>query len=75
MELPMHRGQGSGDGPGEGKAIDPVCGMTVDIEEATQDDLHLVLDGTDYYFCGRGCKLDFGDDAARYLDPSYTPSM
>ncbi len=75
MELPMHRGQGSGDGPGEGKAIDPVCGMTVDIGEATQDDLHLVLDGTDYYFCGRGCKLDFGDDPARYLDPSYTPSM
>ena len=30
---------------------------------------------TDYYFCGKGCKLDFDDDPDRYLDPSHVPSM
>ena len=56
-------------------AIDPVCGMTVDPETARTKDLHLVHAGRDYYFCGKGCKLEFGDDPARYLDPSYSPSM
>jgi hypothetical protein len=28
-----------------------------------------------YYFCGKGCKLEFGDDPGTYLDPSHTPSM
>ena len=58
-----------------GSALDPVCGMTVDIEIATERDLHLVHAGTDYYFCGRGCKLEFGDDPGKYLDPAYVPSM
>lgn len=77
MELHMHHGAHGrdGGGPGEGQALDPVCGMTVDIEAATDKELHLVHDGTDYYFCGRGCKLEFGDDPARFLDPGYTPSM
>ena len=30
-------------------------------------------EGTVYYFCGKGCKLDFDDDPETYLDPSYTP--
>ena len=75
MELHMHRGGHGGDGPGEGQALDPVCGMTVDIETATDKELHLVHDGTDFYFCGRGCKLEFGDDPAKYLDPGHVPSM
>jgi len=56
-------------------AIDPVCGMTVDIETATAARLTAEHDGVIYYFCGRGCQLEFGDDRAKYLDPGYTPSM
>ena len=51
-------------------AIDPVCGMEVVMETATLTSEH---DGTTYYFCGKGCKLDFDEDPDRYLDPSYTP--
>ncbi len=76
MELHMHHGgHGHGEGPGEGEALDPVCGMTVEIETATEKQLHLAHDGVDYYFCGRGCKLEFGDDPQKYLDPLYVPSM
>lgn len=56
-------------------AIDPVCGMTVDVAGSLTKDLHLVHDGVDHYFCGKGCKLEFGDDPARFLDPGYVPSM
>ena len=52
-------------------AIDPVCGMEVDTETATQTSEH---DGTTYCFCGKGCKLDFDDDPGTYLDPGYTPT-
>jgi YHS domain-containing protein len=27
-----------------------------------------------FWFCGRGCLLDFGDEPARYLDAGYRPS-
>ena len=70
-DLPMH----GGGGPGPGQAMDPVCGMTVDIATATSRNLHYQHDGVDYYFCSRGCRLDFEEDPARYLDPSYKPSM
>lgn len=56
-------------------AIDPVCGMTVDPETARAKDLHIAYKGTDYFFCGKGCKLEFGDDPERFLDPAYVPSM
>jgi YHS domain-containing protein len=29
----------------------------------------------DYYFCGKGCMLDFKENPGRFLDPSYVPSM
>jgi YHS domain-containing protein len=53
-------------------AKDPVCGMEVETEGAqlTSD-----YKGTTYYFCGRGCKLDFDEDPEKYLDPDYQPSM
>jgi YHS domain-containing protein len=57
------------------QAIDPVCGMTVDPEAARAKVLHSTHQGTDYFFCGKGCKLDFDEDPDRYLDPSYVPSM
>ena len=56
-------------------AIDPVCGMTVQIVEATARGLHSRHEDQDYFFCGRGCKLDFDEDPGRFLDPSHTPSM
>ena len=52
--------------------IDPVCGMEVD---TSATDLKLEHDGTVYWFCGRGCLLEFRDDPARFLDPDYKPSM
>jgi Cu+-exporting ATPase len=52
--------------------IDPVCGMEVDTATSL---LSLELDGTTYWFCGKGCLLEFHDDPAKYLDPDYTPSM
>ena len=54
---------------------DVVCGMTVDPATAKPKGLHTQHEGTDYYFCGKGCLLEFGDDPARFLDPSYVPSM
>jgi YHS domain-containing protein len=64
--------------PGEpdmADATDPVCGMTVDRAAALTKGLHTSYKGKDYFFCGKGCKLEFGDDPERFLDPSYTPSM
>ena len=53
-------------------AIDPVCGMTVDTRTSQ---LSIEHDGTVYWFCGRGCLLEFRDDPDRYLDPDHVPSM
>ena len=47
-------------------AIDPVCGMEVD---TTTSLLSLEHDGTTYWFCGKGCLLEFQDDPDKYLDP------
>ena len=58
-----------------GTVIDPVCGMTVRLETARSAGLTLVHDGVEYGFCGRGCRLEFGDDPARFLAPDYVPSM
>jgi YHS domain-containing protein len=59
----------------ERTATDPVCGMTVDIEDAVRSDLTAEHHGVTYYFCGKGCKLDFIDDPETYLDPGHKPSM
>lgn len=56
-------------------AIDPVCGMTVDPATARAAGLVTEHDGMTYYFCGKGCLLEFQDDPDKYLDPGYTPSM
>ncbi|MEP7378678.1 MAG: YHS domain-containing protein [Chloroflexota bacterium] len=54
---------------------DPVCGMTVDIEQARATGLVAEQDGREYVFCGKGCMLEFGDDPQRYLAADYQPSM
>lgn len=51
---------------------DPVCGMDVDTETSR---LSLEYEGRTYWFCGRGCLLEFRDDPAKYLDPDHRPSM
>jgi YHS domain-containing protein len=51
---------------------DPVCGMDVD---TTTSELKLEHDGRTYWFCGKGCLLEFRDDPERFLDPEYQPSM
>jgi YHS domain-containing protein len=51
---------------------DPVCGMQVDTDTAQHTAEH---EGKTYYFCSRGCKLDFEDEPERYLDPAHKPSM
>ena len=59
----------------DGGAKDPVCGMTVDPDNARDRGLHVRHENVDYFFCGKGCKLDFVEDPARYLAPDYMPQM
>ena len=44
--------------------IDPVCGMEVD---TATSDLSFEYDGKTYWFCGRGCLLEFKDDPETHL--------
>jgi YHS domain-containing protein len=56
-------------------AKDPVCGMDVNPEIATAQGLSSDHDGQTYYFCGKGCKLDFDEDPGKFFAPDYVPSM
>jgi Cu+-exporting ATPase len=49
-----------------GKALDPVCGMTVDPATAKN---RLTHDGHDYVFCGARCLEKFTADPDKYLHP------
>ena len=51
---------------------DPVCGMSVD---TATSQLSFEYEGTTYWFCGKGCLLEFRDDPERYLAPDYEPTM
>lgn len=53
-------------------AIDPVCGMEVD---TSTSELSWEYEGTTYWFCGRGCLLEFKDDPKAYLSGDQPPSM
>jgi Cu+-exporting ATPase len=53
-------------------ATDPVCGMQVD---PGRTDFKVEHDGQTYFFCSRGCMLDFVDEPQKYLDSAYKPSM
>jgi xanthine dehydrogenase accessory factor len=46
------------------EAIDPVCGMTVDVETARYRTSH---DGRTYYFCAARCQQRFEAEPERYL--------
>lgn len=43
---------------------DPVCHMDIDPATAAGTSEH---EGVTYYFCGRGCKLEFDEDPAGVL--------
>jgi len=49
------------------KAIDPVCGMSVDPATATATVDH---EGHTYYFCGKGCAKSFRADPGKYANAS-----
>ena len=46
-------------------AIDPVCGMTVDVKKSPGG-THVFGDTT-YYFCGPGCRVAFSKEPEAYL--------
>ena len=56
-------------------ATDPVCGMAVARDPARNKGLTTRWGDIDYYFCGKGCKLEFDENPERYLDANYSPSM
>lgn len=56
-------------------ATDPVCGMTVNPEVARAAGLAAEHEGTEFYFCGRGCRLEFLGDPERFFNPDYHPTM
>jgi len=61
-------GQASGGGccGGGAKAIDPVCGMSVDPQKTAH---RASYRGQDYFFCCNGCRAKFEADPEKYLAP------
>ena len=55
---------GSGQAPPAVEAIDPVCGMTVLVDDAKY---HTVHEGFDYWFCAPGCQRTFNSDPQAFL--------
>ena len=53
------------------KAVDPVCGMTVDPVTAAHRATH---EGQDYFFCSSGCRTKFIVDPDRYLGEATEPA-
>ena len=56
-------------------ATDPVCGMEVNREIASAQALTSDHEGATYYFCGKGCKLEFDENPAKFFEAGYQPSM
>ena len=55
---------GPGPAPPRTEAVDPVCGMTVLVDDAKY---HTVFDGNDYWFCAPGCLRAFEADPRPFL--------
>ncbi|MBV5328335.1 MAG: efflux RND transporter periplasmic adaptor subunit [Chlorobium sp.] len=59
------------------KTKDPVCGMTINEENALADGLTVEHEGKTYYFCSEDCKEQFKQDPRSFLgekaaDPTQT---
>ena len=52
------------------EALDPVCGMTVEIARAHFTSEH---NGRTYYFCAAGCKRSFDKEPQRYIQTISPP--
>jgi len=50
---------------------DPVCGMTIEEEDAVGSHTH---EGTTYYFCNPSCLERFAADPRMFLEPSAPPA-
>ena len=56
----------------KGAAVtDPVCGMKIDPAKTPH---HFAYSGTDYHFCGAGCRTKFAADPEKYLNKSAKPA-
>jgi len=51
----------------EGKILDPVCDMVVDVAEQREQGLTLERPEREYAFCGPGCLERFAKDPKRYI--------
>lgn len=51
---------------------DPVCGMDVNEQQATERGLTSEYQGQTYYFCSPGCKRQFDQNPERYVDQQAT---
>lgn len=51
-------------------AVDPVCGMKVDEDQAAAKAEH---QGRIYYFCSHGCHQAFTAEPQKYLGPGGQP--
>jgi Cu+-exporting ATPase len=60
----------AGASPEGDTAIDPVCGMSVNIHAGKPRAEH---DGKTWHFCSQGCHTKFTADPARFLDPDFRP--
>lgn len=50
---------------GTQQVVDPVCGMTIDLETAAG---HVEFDGETYYFCSAGCLRKFSAAPKKFLN-------
>ncbi len=61
---------GQGSGEPVAKAVDPVCGMTVDAQKSRHRHEHR---GVAYHFCSAGCRTKFAATPETYLGPKAAP--
>jgi Cu+-exporting ATPase len=54
------------------KAVDPVCGMTVDLDHPKGG--KVIYEGREIGFCSSRCKAKFEADPKKYLEPADRPS-
>jgi Cu+-exporting ATPase len=74
VEIPVEKAAETAKGEdmaGETRAIDPVCGMSVDPATA---EYRSFRDGKAYYFCSAGCKESFDRDPGKYTATGSTGS-
>ena len=64
MNEPVHQGEETP--KEEAEAIDPVCGMTVEIGSTS---LSATYQGQTYYFCSAGCQRKFTTQPEKYIQP------